>query len=119
MSFFRFLKEKMYLIVAFLILYGMLLLMFLAFKLSSSLILATTFLLFVFLFSIIFIEYFRKKTFYTDLLDHIHVLDQAYLVLETVDKPTFLEGKILYQALYDINKSMVENVKILQSHIFM
>lgn len=114
MSFFKFLKEKMYLIVTFFILYGILLLMFFAFKLSSSCIVAITFLLFIFLFSIIFIEYFRKRSFYTNLLDHIHTLDQAYLVLEMIDKPTFLEGMILYQALYDINKSMNENVKLLQ-----
>ncbi len=39
------------------------------------------------------------------------MLDQSYLVLETLSKPEFYEGELLYQALYEINKSMNENVR--------
>ena len=38
-------------------------------------------------------------------------LDKKYLILEMINKPNFYEGKIFYEALYEINKSMIENVK--------
>ena len=39
------------------------------------------------------------------------MLDKSYLVLETLQEPHFYEGKILFHALYLINKSMIENLK--------
>ena len=38
-------------------------------------------------------------------------LDKKYLILEMLNKPNFYEGELFYQILYDINKSMIENVK--------
>src|SRR5699024_116028 len=55
--------------------------------------------------------YFRKKGFYNTLINNTNKLDKKYLVLETLYKPDFYEGKIAYDTLYDINKSMTENVK--------
>lgn len=63
------------------------------------------FLLFVLVF-----EYYERRKFYRELLGKIEQLDQAYLVLETLSEPKFYDGEILYQALYRINKSMVENI---------
>jgi len=61
------------------------------------------------------IDYFRKKTFYQELLLSIEKLDKAYYVVEMIEEPVFYEGKLFYQALYDINKSMCEMVKILEN----
>lgn len=58
----------------------------------------------------LFIEYGRRHTFYKNLLGNIHRLDQAYLVLETLTQPRFYDGNILYATLYQINKSMIENI---------
>jgi len=60
---------------------------------------------------LLIIDYFRKKEFYNNLLTNIKNLDKSYLVLETIFYPTFYEGELLYQALYEINKSMNEFLK--------
>ena len=56
------------------------------------------------------LDYRRRAAFYLSLLTNVERLDQAYLVLETLERPEFLEGRLLYDILYNINKSMVENV---------
>lgn len=56
------------------------------------------------------VGYLRKKDFYRGLLDTIDRLDQAYLILETLEEPKSYDGEIIYQALYGVNKSMHENV---------
>ncbi|MBO4591120.1 MAG: sensor histidine kinase [Eubacterium sp.] len=55
-------------------------------------------------------DYNRRAGFYNELVDNTKRLDQAYLVLETLNKPEFIEGEMVYETLYDINKSMNENV---------
>ena len=56
-------------------------------------------------------DYFRKYKFYKNLSTVLKKLDKKYLILEMINKPNFYEGEIFYQALYEINKSMNENVK--------
>lgn len=56
-------------------------------------------------------DYNRKKDFYNSLLSHTEQLDKKYLVLETLEQPHFYEGELIYQNLYDVNKSMCEHVK--------
>lgn len=107
----KYLKDKLYIIISFIIIYIIILLMFLAFKIDYSLILVTSVLLILFVVLILAVEYFRKKYFYNNLISNINSLDKAYLVLETLSKPNFYDGEILYQALYEINKSMAEYVK--------
>lgn len=55
-------------------------------------------------------EYIRRKKFYDGLAGNVEGLNQKYLVLETLREPDFYEGKIQYEILYEINKSMTENV---------
>ncbi len=64
---------------------------------------------FVFL-VIFFYNYFRKYFFYKEILSKLDLLDEKYLICELIPKPAFLDGEILYQMLYDINKSMNENI---------
>ena len=85
--------------------------MLVAFKIDYSLIIAITIVLFLMILIIILTDYFRKKGFYNTLINNTNKLDKKYLVLETLYKPDFYEGKIAYDTLYDINKSMTENVK--------
>lgn len=110
----KYLKDKLYVIIPFLIIYFILILMFMAFKINFQVILASSILLFLFLVIILTIEYIKKKSFYTNLLNNIEALDKAYLVLETMDKPNFYDGELLCQALYEINKSMNEFIKTLE-----
>lgn len=110
MRFSKYLKDKLYAIVLIFSALTILLLIFLAFKIDSQVIFSSFIVLIVLFILLFFIDYFRKKKFYTDLLYNIDSLDKSYLVLETLCKPEFYDGEILYQALYNINKSMNENV---------
>ena len=85
MNFINYIKDKVLFLILFFLLYGILLLLFFAFKIQSSLILAITFLFFTFLGIIILIDYFRKKTFYQELLLSIEKLDKAYYVVEMIE----------------------------------
>ena len=82
-----------------------------AFKVESTLKIAITIIFFIVCTFNIGIDYFRKYKFYQSLSNTLDVLDKKYLILEMINKPNFYEGEIFYQTLYDINKSMIENVK--------
>ena len=113
----KYLKDKLYAIILFIISYLIILLIFLAFKIPQEVIIAISLILMLFFFLLLLIDYLRKKIFYTDLLANIESLDKSYLVLETLIKPDFYEGELLYQALYDINKSMNENVNRMETQV--
>ncbi|MDO5382227.1 MAG: sensor histidine kinase [Eubacteriales bacterium] len=57
-------------------------------------------------------DYFRKKTFYDELILNTDRMDKKYLVLETLKCPSFYEGKLIYEQMYEIDKSMTEHVKM-------
>ena len=105
-----YLKDHFYAIVLFIFTYFILLLIFFVFSLKVQAIIACTFVLWLFFILMILIDYLRKKNFYSELLLNIDRLDQAYFVLETIKMPSFYEGQLFVQAMYDINKSMIENV---------
>ena len=112
MKFNSFLKDRLYSIVTALFCYFIILLVLLAFKSDKSIIIAITIILLVTYILLFLTDFFRKQKFYTDLLTNIENLDKAYLVLETLNRPEFYEGELLCQALYEIDKSMNENVRI-------
>ena len=112
MKFNSFLKDRLYSIVTALFSYFIILLVLLAFKSDKSIIIAITIILLVTYILLFLTDFSRKQKFYTDLLTNIDNLDKAYLVLETLNRPEFYEGELLCQALYEIDKSMNENVRI-------
>ena len=60
--------------------------------------------------SIITISYIKKNSFYKNYLSNLEKLSKKYLILETMPEPNTYEEKILVNSLYDINKSMIENI---------
>ena len=118
MKFSKYLKDQIVPIVIVCMSYFIILLILLAFKVVKPVIISLTVVIFVTYSLLLVLNYFRKNKFYTDMLLNIKNLDKAYLVLETIEKPDFYEGKILYQALYEINKSMNENVKKIEEHLY-
>ena len=112
MKFNSFLKDRLYSIVTALFCYFIILLVLLAYKSDKSIVIAITIILLVTYILLFLTDFFRKQKFYTDLLTNIDNLDKAYLVLETLNRPEFYEGELLCQALYEIDKSMNENVRI-------
>lgn len=107
----HFLREKLYFFVLAAIILALLLLFLTALRTSSETIIVTVFLFTAFTLIIPTVEYLRRRTFYQKLLQNIASLDRAYLVLETLSRPNFYDGAILYDALYGINKSMAEVVQ--------
>lgn len=112
MKFNSFLKDRLYSIVTALFCYFIILLVLLAYKSDKAIVIAITIILLVTYILLFLTDFFRKQKFYTDLLKNIENLDKAYLVLETLNRPEFYEGELLCQALYEIDKSMNENVRI-------
>ena len=110
-------KDNLYKLFVFIVCYVFNLLIFFAFKVETQVIISSTFLYIICFLLILLIPYFRKKKFYDNLLANIESLDKSYLVLETLSEPEFYEGKLLYQALYEINKSMNENVRLIEEHL--
>ena len=117
MKFGKYFKDNLYKVIVFVICYVINLLIFFAFKIQVEVIVSSSVLYFVCFLCILLIPYFRKRKFYTDLLLNIDSLDKAYLVLETLVKPQFYEGELLYLALYEINKSFSENVGMLNESL--
>ena len=110
MKFYVYLKDKLFAIVATFITLLIIYLILIAFKINTDIIIPVLVIFLICNLIILLIDYFRKKKFYSELLYNIERLDKAYLVLETLENPEFYEGKLLYQALYEIDKSFLENV---------
>ena len=84
--------------------------MLVAFKAQNSLIIGITIVYIAVVVASFLIDFFRKKNFYDEFTVNTEKLDKKYLVLEMLKEPKFYEGKILYDNLYEIDKSMAENV---------
>lgn len=109
-----YLKDKLYAFLIFIIYIIILILFLIALKLSSSIIIFIIVFTVVIFFVILFFDYFRKRKFYNELLDKLNTLDKKYLLIEMVLVPNFLEGKILYDVLDEVNKNehdLISNLK--------
>lgn len=113
----EYLKDKVYFIIVNLIFISIIILLLLAFKVRFSLIMVVTFLFITENILLLMIDYFRKKNFYTSLIQKLEELDKKYLILEMMSRPSFYEGKILYDTIYETDKSMIENVNEYLSNI--
>lgn len=60
---------------------------------------------------VLVVEYLRRRNFYRSLVGRLAQLDKAYLILETLERPNFYDGKFFYEILYEINKSMLEEIE--------
>ena len=117
MSFFRFVKDNKVNILVSLLLFILVILLMFTFQVNSFLIfISIIFFLSSFIFLLLY-NYFRKKKFYNELINNTKLLDKKYLVLETLNEPSFLEGKILYDSLYQIDKSMNERIKLYEKNL--
>lgn len=55
-------------------------------------------------------DYYRRREFYNVVQKSIEELNKKYLVSEVVKKPNFIDGQLLFEYLYETDKSMNENV---------
>ena len=75
------------------------------------------FILLVCGFIIITYNYYRKNKFYKSYLISLNKLSKKYLILETIPEPNTYEEKLMVESLYEINKSMIENINDYQRNI--
>ena len=80
-------------------------------KLSTEAFICTYIILFLCGILLFFYNYNRKSKFYNELTKQLEKLDKKYIITELVEKPSFLEGQIFYNSLYEINKTMNEEIK--------
>ena len=117
MKFLKYVKDNLIGIVIYLVTAILITLMLAAFK-TPSVALIITFILFILSgILILTISYLRKSKFYKLFMDNLEKLDKKFLILETLPEPTTYEEKIMVNSLYEINKSMIENIKISQKNI--
>lgn len=106
----NYLKDKITIIIITIISIILITLLDIAFKVPEGLIIVTIVLLLLTLIIALLISYFQKRPFYNTIITNTKNLDKKYLVLETLPKPATYEEELIYNTLYDINKSMIENV---------
>lgn len=106
----KYLRDKWLSMIVFIFSYFIILSMFVAFRIPVELMIAVTIVYFLTGICIVVINLFRKKKFYDEFIYNTNAIDKKYLVLETMEQPNFYEGELLYQNLYEINKSMVEHI---------
>lgn len=111
MKFRKFVKDKIYSMCLFGCSLITILLFLSAYKSPKEVIIAVSIVSLFFYIVSLLTDFFRKQFFYNELITNLERLDKKYLVLETVSSPSFYDGELLYNMVYDINKSMLENVK--------
>ena len=117
MKFLKYVQDNLIGIVIYLVTASLIALMLAAFK-TPSIALIITFIFFILSGVLILtISYLRKNNFYKLFMDNLEKLDKKFLILETLPEPTTYEEKIMVNSLYEINKSMIENIKISQKNI--
>ncbi len=111
MKFSKYLLDKFIEILIALFGYIIICMMLFAFKVPSEVTIGISIVFAIICFAIILTGYLKRRIFYNNLISDVEKLDKKYLVLEMINKPSFYDGEILYEILYEINKSMNENVK--------
>lgn len=110
MKYREYLKDNIVNTLMYLFTTALLLLILNAFGVNKYLLIMCLFLLLLNGFLIITYSFIRKNTFYKSYLNNLDKLSNKYLVLETIPEPTTYEEKIVVNSLYEINKSMIENI---------
>lgn len=106
-----YIKDNIINITIYLVTLIILFLFFRILKLSTETFICTYIILFLCGILLFFYNYNRKRKFYNELTKQLENLDKKYIITELIEKPNFLEGQIFYNSLYEINKTMNEEIK--------
>lgn len=110
MKFWAYIKDRKGNIILFDILFMVILFLLVVFNVNKYLIFMILILLSIYSIIDFLIFYLKRKKYYDTFLSNLNLLDKKYLILETLEEPTFLDGKIFVDSLYKIDKSMMENI---------
>ena len=106
-----YIKDNIINITTYLITLIILFLFFRVLKVSKEVHICTYIILFLCGILLFFYNYNRKRKFYNEITKKLENLDKKYIITELIEKPNFLEGQIFYNSLYEINKTMNEEIK--------
>ena len=117
MKYIDYLKDNIVSIIIYISTCFLIFLMLNAFKLDISVNILTIVILLLCGVSIILFNFYRKNKFYKSYLNGLNKLSKKYLILETIPEPNTYEERIMVESLYEINKSMIENINEYQRNI--
>ena len=117
MKYVDYLKDNIISIIIYILTLFLIFLMLNAFKLDISVNLLTIMILIICGLTIITFNFYRKNKFYHSYLERLNKMSKKYLILETIPEPNTYEEKIMVDSLYEINKSMIENINDYQRNI--
>ena len=117
MKFSKYLKDNLINIIIYIATVVLLALILVAFKVPNQAIIIIQIVLVFSSLVILLNNYFRKNKFHKQFCRNLEKLDKKYLVLETLPEPNTYEEKIMVDSLYEINKSMLENINEYQKNI--
>lgn len=112
-----YIKDKIVYILMYIVLLITILFLLYMFKVPLTLIISVTIVMTIFIIGIILYDYFIKMRFYNNFIDNLDQLDKKYLITAIINKPRFIEGQILYDSLYEIDKSMYEEIETYKNSI--
>lgn len=117
MKFIYYIKDKIFSILIYLTQIILIGIMLNSFNLKSYLIILIILLNIIIGLIILIYNYLRKRSFYNLLINNINKLDKKYYILETIPPCNTYEEQIMESILYDINKSLIENIKLIENNI--
>lgn len=110
MSFFEYLKDRLFSVIIHIILIVFVIFFLITFKVNTFLIVYIPIFIIIAYLSVFLYDFFIKRNYYNRVISNLNGLDKKYLIQEIIEQPEFLEGKIFYDSVHEINKSMLENV---------
>ena len=112
-----YIKDKIVYILMYIVLLITILFLLYMFRVPTTLIISVTIVIIVFIIGIILYDYSIKMRFYNNFINNLNQLDKKYLITAIINKPSFIEGQILYDSLYEIDKSMYEEIETYKNSI--
>ena len=107
----KYLRNNYLIILLFIVIISIINLMLVSFKVENQAIMGITVTSILGFILYVVYDFGRRKKFYNKFLNDLDLLDKKYLITEMLDKPNFYDGEILYNSLYEIDKSMAEKIK--------
>lgn len=113
----EYLKDRQCFIGVFLIDFILINILLCLFSVNIYLLITIDFILWISNIFLIIFDYYKKNKYYQQIFNNLQALDKKYLILETLNKSEFIEGKLLEEILYMINKDIMEKINCYRDEI--
>ena len=110
MRFNEYLKDKFIIVLTYFFVLIIILVLLFTFNVNYFLIISIAFFYLLSIIISILYDYYRRKYFYNYIHKKLDELDKKYLIVELMNNPDFIDGKILKDYLYEIDKSYIEEL---------